>query len=825
MMKLKEYSLLLIFCFLSISAAARQDISGYITDFETGKALSDVEIYNNTMGRYYKSNSEGFFLLKDISAGTQNLFFFFPGYEVINKHITVDEDDVVLNISLKKLTVESQLAVTEQAEEIFGIKRLREVEGTAIYAGKKNEVVLPDQMVINTATNNARQIYSQVAGLNIYDSGDAGLQLNIGGRGLNPNRSANFNTRQNGYDISADVLGYPESYYTPPAEAIKEIQIIRGAASLQYGTQFGGLVNFKLKTPHPTKPVELVSRQSTGSNSLFTSFNSLSGTIGEFGYYTYFHYKTGDGFRPNAGFESVNMYSHFNYSLTQKTSLQLELTYLNYLAQQPGGLTDYQFYRNPDVSNRSRNWFEVDWKLAALKLEHNFNDQTKMDAVVFGLNAYRKAIGFRTNRVSQQDDVDAPRDLLIGNFRNGGAEVRLLHRYNLKEMNSVFLIGGKYYQSRNTALQGPGSANSGPEFGLSTDQFPNYPNQSDFKFPNQNMALFGENIFYLSDSFSLTPGFRFEYIKTKSKGTYKRINFDLAGNPIQNESFEDNRIFDRSFVLFGLGMSYYPNNSTEIYSNFSQNYRSVTFTDIRVVNPSFQIDPHISDEKGFTADFGLRGRFSQVISYDIGGFGILYDDRLGEVLKAEMRENASGDMMETGRVIRYRGNIGRALMYGMESLVEWDVSNTFGKNSRMYKLNIFVNNAFTKSRYLESEINGVEGNEVEFIPLVNLKAGINFGIRNLSGSLQYTFLSEQFTDASNARQNRNDNQSGIQGEIPAYEIFDLSLSYSFKKLKLETGINNFLNKDYFTRRATGYPGPGIIPSPPRTFYATIQLTL
>jgi Fe(3+) dicitrate transport protein len=35
----------------------------------------------------------------------------------------------------------------------------------------------------------------------------------------------------------------------PPTEALEEIQVIRGAASLQYGTQFGGLVNFKIKSP------------------------------------------------------------------------------------------------------------------------------------------------------------------------------------------------------------------------------------------------------------------------------------------------------------------------------------------------------------------------------------------------------------------------------------------------------------------------------------------------------------------------------------------------------------------------------------------------
>ena len=139
-------------------------------------------------------------------------------------------------------------------QKIFQLSRLKDIEGTSIFAGKKSEVISMDLSMASLASNNSRQIYSQIAGLNIYQNDDAGLQLNIGGRGLDPNRTANFNTRQNGYDISADALGYPESYYTPPAEALEEIQIVRGAASLQYGTQFGGLVNFILKDPTVNKP-------------------------------------------------------------------------------------------------------------------------------------------------------------------------------------------------------------------------------------------------------------------------------------------------------------------------------------------------------------------------------------------------------------------------------------------------------------------------------------------------------------------------------------------------------------------------------------------
>ena len=165
--------------------------------------------------------------------------------------------------------------IQQKRAKNFTLNRLKPVEGTHIYEGKKSEVVLVDQAVANLATNNARQVFSQVAGLNIYENNDAGLQLNIGGRGLDPNRSAHFNVRQNGYDISADVLGYPESYYTPPTEALKKIQIVRGAASLQYGTQFGGMVNFIMKSPHPVKHIEWNSRQTAGSFVLFKSFKIL----------------------------------------------------------------------------------------------------------------------------------------------------------------------------------------------------------------------------------------------------------------------------------------------------------------------------------------------------------------------------------------------------------------------------------------------------------------------------------------------------------------------------------------------------------------------
>lgn len=819
-MRSKAFSII-IWWLATATAMGQYSISGKVTHADTDAQLEMVQVYNKTTNTLVYTDERGGYKLEGLKAGVYELIVFSYEYQVIEKAVKLAED-TALNFTLKPLGQElTAVVVSQKREQIFSITRLRPVEGTSIFAGKKNEVVLVDQTVGNLAANNARQVYAQVVGLNIYDNVDAGLQLNVGGRGLDPNRTANFNTRQNGYDISADVLGYPESYYTPPAEALEQIQVIRGAASLQYGTQFGGLINFKLKKPVTTKKIEVVSRQSTGSFGLFTSFNSLSGTAGKFSYYTYFNYKQGNGSRANAEFSSKNWFGNFNYELSDRTKLSLDLTYLHYLAQQAGGLTDTEFRQNPRQSTRTRNWFEVNWKLAALKLEHKFSASTDFSLSLFGLDAERNAVGFRGNPVNLNDNpVNAldeqetdgsfvnPRDLIKGQFRNWGAEARLLSRYQVQSRDAVFLVGAKYYHANNTSLQGPGSRGVDADFGLATDRFPDYANQADFSFPNRNFALFGENIFFISNKLSITPGFRFEYIKTESEGVYQQVNFDNAGNPIFNQQLTDNRSLERSFVLLGVGASYDHSDELEVYANISQNYRSVTFSDIRVVSPTFIIDPDISDEEGFTADLGIRGKWGNQLSYDLGGFGLLYNDRLGTILD--------------DRANRVRTNIGKAFIYGLEAFVDWNIMAALKTDNSQYKLNWFVNGALTDSEYLASDQNNVEGRKVEFIPAVNLKTGLNAGYRNLLASVQFTYLSEQFTDAENSEiPATNDAREGTIGQIPAYSILDISLAYAYRNWRIETGVNNVLDNNYFTRRATGYPGPGIIPSDPRTFYVTV----
>ncbi len=807
--------------------SAQFTFSGKVRD-ATGAGIPEVEVYVRQANMVVTTNASGAFTFDNVPSGNYAVVVFGFAYELIEDQVSITSN-ITKNYSLQELGESlSEVVLTSRREKIFALRSLKKVEGTAIYAGKKSEVVLVDQLTANLAANAPRQIYSQVVGLNIYENGDAGLQLNIGGRGLDPNRSANFNIRQNNYDISADVLGYPESYYTPPAEALKEIQVVRGAASLQYGTQFGGLINFKFKEPVKDKKIELISRQTAGSYGLLTSFNSLSGTVGKFSYYTYFNYKEGDGWRPNSQFNSRNYLAHAAYQLSENTKITGELTLFNYLAKQAGGLTDAQFIEDPSFSNRDRNWFDVDWKVYSLRLDHAFSEKTDFSLNVFGLDAQRSAVGFRTNRVSQPDDLEEPRELLVDNFTNWGAEARLLTRYKIGEKDAVFLIGSKYYDASNSQQQGPGTTADDADFSFATEQFPNYERQAEFDFPNRNLAIFGENIFNVTDRLSITPGFRYEQIKTESEGSFNNVVVDLAGNVLLNEDVADNRVFDRDFLLLGAGVTYDLSSAVELYGNFSQNYRSVTFNDIRVVDPNASVDPNIKDEEGYTVDLGVRGNFDNKLSYDISVFGLRYDDRLGFLTFVST----------DGSIKRRRGNIGDAFIYGLESFVDWNLKEAFFSQRDDYRLKVFANLALTNSEYLSGNAFNIPGsttvvepdikdNSVEFIPRFNFKTGINFGYKNLSTSIQYTLLSEQFTDANNnpAPQAGQSNLSGIVGTIPSYGVLDISAAYTWKRFKLEAGVNNVLDESYFTRRATGYPGPGIIPAEPVTFYTTLQIKL
>ena len=589
-------------------------ISGYTLD-SNNEIIPNVTIYFDSIDKIIYSNNEGFYSSPKFEFGDYKVHFHSFGYQKKIYTISIDSAHKKnQNIILKELSY--NLEEYEYLEEKeFNIRKLRAIEGVMITQGKKTEAIELENVDGNKAVNLSRQIYAKIPGLNIWESDGAGIQLGLGGRGLNPSRNSNFNTRQNGYDISADALGYPESYYSPPSEAIKEIQFIRGAASLQFGPQFGGLINFKLKDGNTQKKLETILRHTTGSFGLNNTFLSIGGNINKWNYYCYGNYKFGNEWRENSEFDLKNAYFKATNKFSEMGSFSIEFTKMNYLAQQPGGLTDQQFDINPDTSLRTRNWFKVDWNLAAIDFNYELSSSTKINSRTFGLIASRESLGY-LDQINRADPMQE-RNLISGNFKNIGNETRFIHLYEKRNLPWAFLIGSRIYKGNSIGVQGEASNGNDANF-----EFINSQNnissdfiESNYNFPSINFSLFSEHIFNLNQKLSITPGIRYEYINTSANGGYRIEYPDLAGNIIFDTVINIERYNVRDFLLIGIGLNHKISSAIEAYGNFSENYRSVNFADMQIRNPNFKIDPILKDERGFNSDLGVRGKIKNIIYF------------------------------------------------------------------------------------------------------------------------------------------------------------------------------------------------------------------
>lgn len=692
---------------------------------------------------------------------------------------------------------------------------LPEIVGTTINAGKKNALIMMDNVQGNVVTNTMRQVMAKVPGIQIWESDPSGIQIGIAARGLSPNRSWEFNTRQNGYDISSDPFGYPEAYYTPQLNSVQRIQVLRGAASLQYGPQFGGMVNFIMKDGSDiNKPFQYESQQTAGSFGLFNSYNAIGGETNKTHYYAFWDHRRGDGFRANSGFKVNTGYGSVSWKVNTKLKIGLEITHFNYLSQQPGGLTDTQFEKDAYQSLRQRNWFEVDWNIAAINLDYTINDKSRLNVKTFAMTGARNSIGFMqapnvADTINGSTSQFNNRRVDVDQYRNFGAEVRYISDYTIGKTKNSFSTGLRYFRGNTFRLQN-GKGDTGNEFNLNTIN----PYPTDLDFQTTNTALFAENIFRVSKNLAIIPGMRIENISNTADG---RVN--LTGN---TEVKITNQNKTRHFVLAGIGAEYHIG-QTEIYANYSQAYRPVLFSDLSGNPTTDVIDQNLKDAKGYNIDLGYRGRIKDYLFFDVSGFVLQYNNRIGLIAQ----QNTDGNFYNL------RTNVGNSNSKGIEALIEFNPIKAWVPNSKLGNITLFASVALIDARYADFKAitrqgtslveTNLKNNRVENAPQHIYRTGLTYSKKKLTVTAQYSYVSEAYSDANNTK---TPTANGVNGLIPSYQVIDISGTYNFSsQFFMKGGINNLMNEKYFTRRSSGYPGPGLLTAEPRNFFMTIGVKL
>jgi Fe(3+) dicitrate transport protein len=679
-------------------------------------------------------------------------------------------------------------------------QQMPEIVGTNIYAGKKSALIVMDNVQGNVVTNNMRQVLAKVPGIHIWESDPSGIQIGIAARGLSPNRSWEFNVRQNGYDIAADPFGYPEAYYNPQLQAVQRIEIVRGQGALQYGPQFGGMVNYILRNGNDiNKPIEFETQQTLGNNGLFNSYNAIGGKKGKVNYYSFYDHRNGDGWRENSAYFSNAGYGTVTYHFTKQFSITAELMHSHIRSQQPGGLTDAQVQSDAQQSFRSRNWFDITWTTPAIIANYKISDKATWNTKLYGTIGDRNSVGF-LQAITVKDTINAAtvaynnRIVNLDNYRNYGLESRILTDYNLGKMKNT-ISGGIRLYTGTTSRRADGKGTRGTDYDVSIEG--NYPR--DIQFNSKNVAAFVENIFRIGKKILLIPGVRYEWLEGTAGG---RNAYTTTGQEIILQNIKRSR----SFLLAGIGAEYHVTKSTEIYANASQAYRPIQFANLQAPPTTDVVDEDLKDANGYNIDLGYRGKIKNYLQFDISGFYLQYNNRIGTIT-------------HTGTTYRLITNVGASTSEGLEGYVEINPIKAFVTKNK-FDVIFFGTYGFTNAKYGGNyKDTTTKGKFVENAPQNILRGGVTFGYKDFLFTTQLSSVSATYSDASNTETATANAQSGL---ISSYTVTDITAAYKLVKgIKIKTGINNVFDKRYFTRRAGGYPGPGALPADGRTFFVSV----
>lgn len=684
------------------------------------------------------------------------------------------------------------------------VKQLPAEQGTFLFAGKKTEVIQLAQLPADIANKAGRQLFAKIPGVFVYDMDGSGNQLNIAARGLDPHRGWDFNLRKDGIITNSDMYGYPASHYSTPLESIERIELVRGTGALQYGAQFGGMLNYVTKQGDTSRPFSFETINSVGSYNLISSFNAVGGSKGKLSYYAYYQQKSKDGFRENEHTNSQAQFIGITYQPSDHFSVHVEWARSKYIYRLPGALTDSMFYANPTQATRSRNYYSPDIHIPSINLNWQLSSSTKLQFISSAVLGNRSSVMF-DKPTNIKDTINLStlfynnRQVDIDNYHSYSSELRLLQHYRFGRQKSV-LSAGVQYMNNDLHRRQLAKGTTGSDYDLTLID-PAWGR--DLHFKTKNIAVYAENKFQILKNFSVNAGIRVESGQT-----------DLSGKIIYYPENEIPVTIKHQFSLFGFGFLYKPSAATEIYGGYTQAYHPMLFKDLIPSSTYELVDPNIKDARGYNSEIGFRGNW-KFLRWDLTLFALRMNNRFGTISQTN----------ETGVFYTYRTNIGNSITKGVELFVQadWLLNQKSG-------ISVFTSTAFMDAEYVAGKVKSgnnnidIRNNKVEAVPDCITRNGLVYKYRKFSVSFLYSYTTKSFADALNTVQPVK--STGAVGLVPAYGLLDMNLSLRISGIaEIRVSVNNLANKMYFTKRPSFYPGPGIWPSDGRNTCATVIVKL
>lgn len=665
---------------------------------------------------------------------------------------------------------------------------MREVDGPLITVTKKTSITKTDR-IPTVVDNNLRNLFAQTPGL-FYSEQQPPGQVNLSYRGIgNPQESEFVTVLQDGIPLISDWIGYPTIYTFPLPQTISEVQLIRGGSSLLYGPEPPPVLNLVSRKPVADRELAGYTENVFGSNSMFATFNQLSGTSGEWDYLADVHYRSSDGQRDNADSELKGADLHLGYRPDAAAYYAMDFHAYMLDTGDPGKLSYPQFVANEDQTTTPFNHLWTDRYVLSFTHERWFNDSTQLVAKLWG--------GYQDNAARSQANVPVTTTLQDDQFRFVGLDARAVHRWG---QGNAFTAGTTIYRSEAPFRQFTSN-------NLQVDRYQRYGQpcataasvncrRLDQDRSTEYGAIFAENVFRFPNRWHLVPSVRLEREEVDIFEDVKPPNLTRP---------KVDRTVSHTVPLFGFGIGNDFGHDNETYFNVSQGWRPVRYFDIGSpfgnTSPLEINDPDPTHVVNW--ELGIHGTPRAGLFYDASVFWVDVKDRI------ESQQIVGAPPGNTINV-----NTGDTRHRGFEGQIDYDFLTARDPDSAQH-FSVFANVSVLDAEFTASS-RGFVGNEPAFSPEYLARAGLVYREdKHLKVALSVVSVAEQYFQDSNLPTGTPTSANYIPAKVPSYTVSDLSGDWWINEhFRLLGGISNLADKKYYARVFGGGLEPGLA----RTYY-------
>src|SRR5699024_10777520 len=380
------------FCFVMVPVALAQtgDISGTVTDSQTGEALPGTNVFIPDVNRGASTDADGEFTISNVSAGTYELRVTFVGYNTYTQQIEISSSGLDLDIQLTP----SSIDLDELVVVGYGTQSKRDIVGSV--SSIDSETL---DEVYTTTFDKALQ--GKTAGVSVTStSGVLGAPVSVRVRGTSSINASSqplyvidgvpVVNESLGGDYGTGASGGINPLINMNANDIESIQVLKDASSAAvYGSRgANGVVLITTKSGQAGK-TQLNIGITAGFSQPTKVYDLLSGPE----YLEMFNYREGSNFSMEDGFSNTDWAD----VVTRSGAVQ------NYNASLSGGNESTQYYISGLYSNEEgyARPNELEKFSARAKVNHQFNDKLN---IMLSVSPSRS----KNNRIPTSNQVSAP---------------------------------------------------------------------------------------------------------------------------------------------------------------------------------------------------------------------------------------------------------------------------------------------------------------------------------------------------------------------------------------------------------------------------------